>query len=144
MVASHQKKGKHETSLLIQVASNSAQNAERDASETEDADKLKNVALATYKASSAAVRSLEAAEAAAEAEKLATEAASLATNAGTALAFSNALSTAQAFNGVHSSTPAQKREILYLLILEIALLALHCLSCQLCSLLIYDLESACI
>lgn len=85
---------------MMQVASNSAQNAERDACETEDADKLKNVALATYKASSASVRSLEAAEAAAEAEKLATEAASLATKAGTALAFSNALSTAQAFNGV--------------------------------------------
>ena len=87
----------------MQVASNSAQNAEKDACETEDADKLKNVALATYKASSASVRSLEAAEAAAEAEKLATEATSLATKAGTALALSNALSTAQAFNGVCSS-----------------------------------------
>lgn len=86
--------------LLFQVATNSAQAAERDACETEDADKLKNVALATYKASQASVRSLEAAEAAAEAEKLAMEAANLASKAGTALALNNALATAQAFNGV--------------------------------------------
>lgn len=60
------------------------------------------MALATYKASQASVRSLEAAEAAAEAEKLATEAASLAARAGTAIALNNALATAQAFNGVRT------------------------------------------
>ena len=91
--------------LPVQVATNSAQAAERDACETEDADKLKNVALATYKASQASVRSLEAAEAAAEAEKLATEAAIRANQAGTALALNNALATAQAFNEVSCSPP---------------------------------------
>lgn len=96
--------------LLPQVATNSAQAAERDSRETEDCDTTKNVALATYKASQASIRSLEAAEAAAEAEKLTTEAANRALKAGTAAALNNAMATAQAFNEVsHNVTSLCRR-----------------------------------
>jgi hypothetical protein len=91
-----------EASGVVQVAANSATAAERDALDTEEADRSKNVAQATYKASQASMRSQEAAEAAAAAEKLALEAAEHSKRAGTALAFDHALAAAQAFNQVCS------------------------------------------
>lgn len=86
----------------MQVAANSALAAERDAADTEEAERAKNVAQATYKASQASMRSQEAAEAAAAAEKLALEAAEHAKRAGTAQAFDHALAAAQAFNQASS------------------------------------------
>ena len=82
------------------MAHNSAQTAEIFSAETEEADRNKVVATATYKASQASTHALAAAEAAAQAEKLTTEAASRALKAGTAYALDNALATAQAYNGV--------------------------------------------
>jgi len=84
----------------VQIAAYSATAAERDALDTEEADRSKNVAQATYKASQTSMRSQEAGEAAAAAEKLALEAAKHAKRAGTALAFDHALAAAQAWNQV--------------------------------------------
>ena len=88
----------------LQLANYSANAAEKDARDTEDADKSKNVSVATYKAAQAAQRSQEAAEAASDAEKLAVQAAEYAAKASTALALDHALAAAQAFNQVGAAS----------------------------------------
>lgn len=86
--------------LLLQLANYSANAAEKDARDTEEADKTKNVAVATYKAAQAAMRAQEAAEAASHAEQLAREAAEVAAKASTVRALDHSLAAAQAFNQV--------------------------------------------